>query len=101
GSDPTHSVPSGTLQLCANSLHTLAHCGPPAHGLPACAEHVPPLHVSAPLQNNPSLQGVALGAALCVHAPAPLQVPTEHEPALGQLTPGAVGAQLEGWPLQV
>ena len=31
------------------------------HGLPACVEHVPLLHVSAPSQNKPSLQAVPFG----------------------------------------
>jgi hypothetical protein len=43
-------------QLPADSLHVLPQIPPPAHGLPECTLHVPPAHVSVPLQNTPSSQ---------------------------------------------
>jgi hypothetical protein len=64
-------VPAATRHESAASLHTSAHSPPPVHGSPEWLEHVPPLHVSVPLQNSPSLHGALFAG--CVQAPAPLQ----------------------------
>src|SRR6185295_19274231 len=58
-------------QVCPPSLQRLAHSPPPAHGSPACTAQLPPLHVSAPLQKVPSLQGALLFAWM--QEPLPLQ----------------------------
>jgi len=47
-------------QSSVDSLHVLPQIPPPVHGSPACDEHVPPLQVSAPLQNCPSSHEAAL-----------------------------------------
>src|SRR5262249_2034337 len=52
-----HAVPDGAKQLSAASLQVDAHSAPPAHGSPVCALQLPPLQVSAPLQNKPSSHG--------------------------------------------
>src|SRR5262245_28310140 len=67
---------AGSTQLWAASLHVCGQMGPPAHGLPACVLHAPPLQVSAPLQNSPSLQGAVL--LVWTHAPAALQWSSVH-----------------------
>ena len=59
-----HADPFGSaaVQLSAASLHDseqLPSPSGPVHGLPVCPQ-VPPLHVSLPLQNNPSSQGSVL-----------------------------------------
>jgi hypothetical protein len=59
-------------QSIAVSLQLLLHCGPPVHGLPACTTQLPPLQVSAPLQNTPSLHGSVLAG--WVHEPLPLHL---------------------------
>ena len=54
---------SGAVQLSAASLHDslqLPSPSGPGQGSPACTVQVPPLQVSAPLQNRPSLQGAVL-----------------------------------------
>ena len=51
-------LPSASLQ---DSPQLLSPSGP-GHGLPAWMLHVPPLHVSAPLQNAASSHGVVLFA---------------------------------------
>ena len=51
------------MQLSAASLQDslqLPSPSDPGHGLPECTEQVPPLQVSVPLQNRPSLQGAVL-----------------------------------------
>ena len=65
-----HVVVLGLKQLSAASLHRVLHSAPPAHGSPECPQ-VPPLHVSVPLQNSPSLHEAVL--AVCTQAPLPLQ----------------------------
>jgi hypothetical protein len=55
-------VPGGSAALQASiaSLHEVAQLlsvGSTVHGLPPWIEQVPPLHVSAPLQNAPSVHG--------------------------------------------
>ena len=84
-----HGVPAATAQLSLASVHEPPHSPPPAHGSPACAAHVPPLHVSAPLQNRPSSQGAALLG--CVHVPDPLQTSFVHAlPSLVHAVPFAL-----------
>src|SRR5262249_48042895 len=61
---------AGLRQSSVASLHPLLQTGPPAHGSPACVLQPPPLHVSAPLQNSPSLHGAVLFG--CTQAPVPL-----------------------------
>src|SRR5438105_3084059 len=64
------SVEQGVMLLAWASA---GHAGAPLqmHGSPRCELHVPALHVSAPLQNKPSLHGPAL--AEWAHVPLPLQ----------------------------
>jgi hypothetical protein len=62
-----HAAPLGSeaVQLSDASLQDSAQFESPSgpgHGLPACPVHAPEAHVSAPLQNNPSLQAVPLGS---------------------------------------
>jgi len=64
-SPSAHVVPFASFasQRSVASLQLSLQFGPvscPAQGLPGCTEHVPPLHVSVPLQNSPSLQAAAL-----------------------------------------
>src|SRR5579862_6210627 len=69
-----HGVPAPTKQLWFASLQVSAHSGPPAQGFPACV-HVPPEHVSMPLQKIPSSHGFVL---FTWHAPAPSQWSSVH-----------------------
>lgn len=66
-------VVAGSKQLSAVSLQVRAHSAPAAHGFPAWTLHVPALHVSAPLQNKPSLQAEPLGSAAVQLSEASLQ----------------------------
>ncbi len=72
-SDAVHSSPSSqavplgsaALHVSLPSLHDslqLLSPSAPGHGSPAWLLQLPPLHVSAPLQNVPSLQVVPLSA---------------------------------------
>jgi hypothetical protein len=57
---------SGRLQVLVVSLHDSAQFASPSgpgHGLPLCAAQAPPLQVSTPVQNSPSVQGVPFGSA--------------------------------------
>jgi hypothetical protein len=65
-----HGVPAATKQSSSVSLQPSAHSVPPAQGSPVWFAHVPPLHVSLPLQNRPSLQGSALLTAAQFPAPS-------------------------------
>ena len=115
-------VPKGAEQVTNVSLHTLAHCGPPAHGSPECV-HTPPVHVSPPLQKVksshevpfgsdavqlsaaslhdsaqlPSPSGPGHGLPPCTHAP-PLQTsaPLQNKPSLHAEPFGSGAAQF--WP---
>jgi len=60
-----HADPFGSAakQLSAPSSQLseqLPSLSGPEHGSPACTEQLPPLQVSAPLQNSPSLHGAVL-----------------------------------------
>jgi hypothetical protein len=62
-----HAKPFGSAarQLSADSLHDSEQSpspSTPGHGSPACVEHVPVVHESAPLQNNPSAQAEPFGS---------------------------------------
>jgi hypothetical protein len=70
---------SFAVQFFAPSLQLSLQFGPvlwPGHGFPACVTQVPPLHVSAPLQNTPSLHPAVFGSldvqlsAASLHDPA-------------------------------
>jgi len=65
------TVPAGSRQLSAASLHVCAQAGPPAHGSPEWVLHPPPLQWSLPLQKRPSSHGAVL--FVCTQAPPPLQ----------------------------
>jgi len=70
-------VPLGSAELQASpaSLHEVAQLLSvvlTGQGSPAWLEHVPPLHVSAPLQKVPSLQPVPLASAALQASPASL-----------------------------
>jgi hypothetical protein len=71
-----HGVPAAAEQESVASVHEPPHSPPPAHGSPACTVQAPPLQVSAPLQNKPSLQAAALLG--WEHVPEPLQTSFVH-----------------------
>ena len=52
-------LPERSKQLSVASLQVSAHSVPPVHGSPAWTQ-APPLQVSVPLQNNPSLHDAVL-----------------------------------------
>jgi hypothetical protein len=64
-----HPVPFGSaaVQLSSDSLHDVAQFESPVvsgrHGSPTCAVHAPLAHVSAPLQNSPSVHAEPFGSA--------------------------------------
>src|SRR5437763_1525485 len=92
------AVPAPVWQLWADSLQVLLHSGPLAHGSPLCV-HVPPLHVSVPLQKSPSSQEAVFG--VCAQVPAPLQASSVQTlSSLVQAVPAAVwqaaAASLQG-----
>src|SRR5438094_2245590 len=96
-----HGVSAAVWQSWAASLHVLLHSGPLAHGSPLCLQ-TPPLQVSVPLQNRPSLQAVPLAAAGLEHWPvAGSHVPASwHWSEAVQVT-GLLPTQLPPWQLSL
>jgi hypothetical protein len=67
---------SGAVQLLAASLQDslqLPSPSGPGHGSPVCAEQLPPLQVSLPLQKRPSVQAEPLGSGAVQLSAASLQ----------------------------
>jgi hypothetical protein len=94
------AVPAGSRQLSAFSLQMLAQSLPLLHGLPACTPQFPPLQVSAPLQNWPSVQALPSGSG-AVQESLPSLQDSEQSPS-----PSGGGQGLPAWiaqlpPLQV
>src|SRR5690606_28746198 len=65
------AVPDGVAQASVDSLQVRLHSTPALQGAPACSTQLPPLQVSAPLQNRPSEQGALFAG--WTQAPLPLQ----------------------------
>jgi hypothetical protein len=71
--DPFGSLPVQLLPASLQLSAQLASPSGPGHGLPACTVQAPAAHVSAPLQNVPSLHDVPV-CAVQVPGVVPLQV---------------------------
>ena len=98
----TGGVGAGQSELITHPTHAFvatSQCAAPVQGLtPSCTEHVPPAHVSPPLQSMPSSQRPVAGT--CVHVPI-AHASVVHALPSSQLVAqpiGASGSEPTSWP---